>query len=254
MQIFTRSPRRWFVNEINQPEIDAFNLQRKKQKLHPLIIHIPYLPNLATSDDILYKKSIDILKQDLTIAEKIFADYFIIHAGAYSFGSNISYGIERIAGALNKCIAATSDKITLLLENVSGGGRRVGSTFTELKAIIDGIKHKNRIGICIDTAHIFTAGYAINTKKGLNSTISQFDKIIGLKFLKVIHLNDSAADFKSKIDRHQHIGKGYIGLRGFGYIVNHPALKNLPFILETPKDTPQADKRNLWSVKKLIKP
>ena len=129
----------------------------------------------------------------------------------------------------------------------------MGSSFEKLKTIIEKIEKKRCIGICLDTAHLFTAGYPLSTKSEFSETMVQFDKLIGLNFLKVIHLNDSMAPKNSRIDHHHHIGKGYIGIEGFKTILHHPALRNLPFILETPKSTPSSDKMNMSLARKLYK-
>lgn len=254
IQIFTCNPRRWNHRKYTKDEISEFNKRRVTDGINPLIVHIFYLPNLATSDENLYKKSVNLLIEDLQVSAEIKANYFIVHLGAYSIESSKEYGIERISCALNYATSKTSNKITILLENVSGGGRRIGSTFEELKAIINKIKDKKCIGICLDTAHLIASGYPFSSKKEVDNTIKELHKIIGIKYLKVIHLNDSHYPFNSKKDRHQHIGKGYIGIEGFRAILHHTYLKNLPFILETPKSSKNADKRNLNTVLKLSKP
>ena len=254
IQIFTKSPRAWRLKSIPLKEIAAFNSARKKLGVSPLVIHIPYLPNLATSDDKLYLKSTEALVSEIRTADMLKADYFIIHPGAYSINSTFDEGISRITDALNKAIRKMlkpGSRLVILLENVAGGGRRIGRDFKEIKKIIDGIKDKTRIGVCLDTAHLVAGGYDISDKKSVDKTIEAFDKIIGINYLKVIHLNDSKAARGSFRDRHEHIGKGAIGIDGFRAIVNHPLLKNLPFILETPKDTPTADDRNLRTVQGL---
>ncbi len=254
IQIFTKSPRAWRTQKSISPhEIEEFKILRRKLKISPLVIHIPYLPNLATSDDKLYQKSLSALIEEMKTAHLLEADYFIIHPGAYSPNSTLEYGISRITSALNKALLNTpTNSTTILLENVAGGGRRIGREFKELKAIISGVKQKDSIGVCLDTAHLYAGGYDITNRKNLDKTLSDFSRIIGLKYLKVIHLNDSKAPFNSYRDRHEHIGKGTIGLEGFRALINHPLLKNLPFILETPKDTPHSDDKNLTIVKNLL--
>jgi len=252
MQIFTKSPRIWKMRYPSKEEVQNFKTLRAKYKIYPLVIHTPYLPNLATSDEVLYNKSFDALTGDVEISALLDADYLVIHPGSYSINSTSRLGIEKIANAINKVIENDTSKTIILLENVSGGGRRIGSSFEELAEIISLINNKQKIGICFDTAHAFAAGYDIRSKATVDKTLCNFDKIIGLKRLKALHLNDSMAAFLSKRDRHQHIGKGEIGLDGFAALLN--ALKNIADcgILETPKDTPDSDNINLSALFNLI--
>ncbi|MEW6040548.1 MAG: deoxyribonuclease IV, partial [Elusimicrobiota bacterium] len=259
LQIFTRSPRMWRFRKVSDSEIKSFNEKRKNLGLSPLAVHIPYLPNLATSDEELYAKSYEILIEDYTIARSINADYFVIHPGAYSISSDIQFGIRRVSGIISKLLKNISDGPVILIENVSGGGRRLGSTFEEINAMIEGIKKDSvkpeSTGVCIDTCHLFSAGYSISDKKDVESTLKKFDRTIGLSCLKLIHLNDSYFPFDSRKDRHQHLGKGYIGRRGLSAFINHPAIRKLPFILETPRKTfgdYTYDKRNLAFVRSIV--
>ena len=141
----------------------------------------------------------------------------------------------------------------ILLENTAGSGSHLGSKFEHLKGIIDGVQKNDKLGVCLDTCHTFTAGYDFRTEKGLQNLLKEFDKIVGLDRLKLVHLNDSKGKVGSNIDRHEHIGKGEIGLEAFRRFINHPKLKDLPYILETPKKTPKDDPMNIAVVKKIAK-
>jgi len=245
VQIFTRSPRMWKLGFASRKDIAEFKNLRKEKKIHPLIVHSPYLPNLATSKKKLYELSFNSLKEDLAFCEKIEADYLVIHPGAYSEGSNEEDGIENISKAINKAFALVKGKTTLLIENMAGGGRRIGRSFKELAKIINKIKDKNRIGVCFDTAHAFGAGYNLSKKDGIDKTLREFDTVIGIQRMKVVHFNDSIALLGSSKDRHHHLGKGNIGIDGFKYFIAKVKNKVEAGILETPKEKPSSDKKNL---------
>ncbi len=253
IQIFTRSPLTWLRRKISNEEIAEFNHKRSEYDIRPLIIHVPYLPNLATSNEELFRKSIEILIEETLLSVRLNSDYLVFHPGAYSLTSNAKFGLLRISNAINLVLDRLKTDVMLLLENVSGGGRRLGSTFEELKFIMDSVNKKNNIGICLDTAHLISAGYEFSDKKKVYATLKELDKKIGINRVKVIHLNDSCFPCGSKKDRHQHIAKGHIGLRGFKAVLNHHELKDIPMILETPKDSKNADKHNLNVVRKLGK-
>ncbi|MCX5781909.1 MAG: deoxyribonuclease IV [Elusimicrobia bacterium] len=245
VQIFTRSPRMWKHGFSSQKDIDEFKSLRNVKKIYPLVVHTPYLPNLATSKSKLYKLSLNSLEEDLSFCEKIAADYLVIHPGAYSEGATRENGIKRITNGINKVLNKVKGKTILLLENVAGGGRRIGKDFIEISQMIKGIKNRNRIGVCFDTAHAFGAGYDLSDKECINDILEKFNSIIGLKYMKVIHFNDSMAHLGSQKDRHHHLGKGHIGLEGFKYLIKKVKNEVEAGILETPKDSLRADKRNL---------
>jgi deoxyribonuclease IV len=245
MQIFTRSPRMWRMTAPDDEQIAQFKILKKKLDIHPIIVHSPYLPNLATSNPDLYQLSKNALIDDLKISEKIDADYLVIHPGAYSDGSNISYGIKKIASAINEAFSLVPGKTIILLENVAGGGRRIGSSFEQIKNMLDLIKVKKRVALCLDTAHSLGAGYDLASEKGIDETLSKINKILGSQKLKVIHFNDSKVPLGSLKDRHEHLGKGFIGAKAFRYLIK--AVKNTAEagIMETPKDSETADKENI---------
>lgn len=236
MQFFTRNPRIWKKKIFSRNEIMDFNGKRLEYDIKPLALHVSYLPNLATSRKKLYKKSVRILIQDLKLASLLNADFLVIHPGAYSLGFNELDGLMNIVNAINTAFMEVNSNVVLLLENVSGGGRKIGKDLYTLKFIIDGVYHKNRIGVCLDTAHAYAAGYDLSTQTGIDDFINKFDELINLKFLYLLHLNDSFFGLGSQKDRHQHIGRGYIGLTGFEILINHPAICNLPAIIETPRE------------------
>jgi len=251
MQIFSRNPQRWRDNFLDTKDIEEFKRREDKLKIKPLFIHIPYLINLASPNPRLYEASIEAYIEDLLEAHALKADYIVTHMGSHKKTSEEA-GIKRLIDALNIIIEKTKNiRVGILLENTSGSGSWLGYTFSHQKKIIQGIKHKERIGLCFDTAHAYLAGYDIATKEGLQSTLEEIDKLVGLRLLKLIHLNDAKGLLGCRHDRHEHIGGGSIGLQGIKRIINHPKLRNIPFILETPKKTEQDDIMNLKVVIKL---
>ena len=251
MQIFSRSPQRWRDSALSPVDIKEFIRRSEQFKIKPVFIHVTYLINLASPDPRLYKGSIEAYVEDIKEADALKADYIVTHMGSHKETSEDA-GIERLTVALNQIIEKTSDsKVGILLENTSGSGSWLGYTFSHHRRIIKGLKNAQRIGLCLDTAHAYLAGYDISSKEGIEALLDEIDREVGLVLLKLIHLNDARGALGSRHDRHAHIGKGSIGIEGMRRIINHPRLKNLSFILETPKDTDEADKRNLKLVKEL---
>jgi deoxyribonuclease-4 len=251
MQIFARSPQTWRKDFLSSADTAEFNRRQEKFKIKPLFIHISYLINLASPDERLYEASIDAYIEDILEAGIINADYIVTHMGSHK-NTTEGEGIKRLIAALNRILEKTrSTKVGILLENTSGSGSWLGYSFMHHKEIIQGIKLKEKVGLCLDTAHAYLAGYDISSKEGLEAMLSEIDKAVGINLIKLIHLNDALDKLGSKHDRHDHIGKGNIGSEGMKRIINHPKLKNLPFILETPKKTSEDDKINLNTVRKL---
>jgi deoxyribonuclease-4 len=180
------------------------------------------------------------------------AEYLVTHLGSH-VGTGEDNGIRRFSEALNRIINKSKPKAMILLENTAGSGSCIGYRFEHIKRIIEQIDRPEKVGVCLDTAHTFESGYDIKTKAGLEETLKKFDRLIGLEKIKVVHFNDSLSAFGSNVDRHQHIGKGDIGLPAMKNIINHPGLKEAAFIMETPKKTDSDDKRNIATAKKLIK-
>ena len=231
-QFFTRNPRGGQAKNLDLNDILNLNQYMTEHNFAPIIAHAPYTLNPAASD----KKTRDfaemIFRDDLERLKHIPTALYNFHPGCH-VSQGINKGIELITEILNNVI--TSDqKNWILLETMSGKGSEIGSTFEELKAIIDRVQYPDRVGVCLDTCHVFSAGYDI--VHNLDKIIEKFDKIIGLNRLKAIHLNDSLMPFNSHKDRHAPIGKGEIGLPALVRITRHPALEKLPFCLETPHD------------------
>jgi len=252
MQIFSRNPRGWQASEFAPSDIENFKKLKLDYDIAPVVVHIPYIINLATPVDGLYKKSMVAYVEDIARADVLGAEYVVTHLGSH-VGTGEDKGIGRFSAALNQIVNKAKPEMIILLENTAGSGSCIGYRFEHIKRIIDELDHPERVGACLDTAHTFESGYDIRTKQGLEETLKKFDKLIGLDKIRVVHFNDSLSDFGSNVDRHQHIGKGNIGLAAMKRIINHPGLIGAAFILETPKNTDRDDKRNLATVRKLIK-
>lgn len=252
MQIFSRNPRGWQAAEFEQPDIEIFKKLKVKYDITPVVVHAPYIINLASPDNSLYKKSIIAYIEDVARADMLGAEYFVTHLGSH-VNTGEDKGIKRFYEALDEIIDKADPKVMILLENTAGSGSWIGYDFEHLKRIIENIRADKKVGICLDTAHTFEAGYDIKSKSGLEKTLKSIDKLIGLNRIKVVHFNDSISLMGSNVDRHQHIGKGRIGLEAMKRIINHPALKSAAFIMETPKLSDRDDKRNLKVVKGLVR-
>ena len=250
LQIFVKNPRGWNGREIDQKEIKETRKNIKKFDLDPLVVHSTYLINLATPKTELWHKSLQGLMEDYSRSARIEADFLVFHPGSHT-GGGVEKGIDNISRGLNKLFDKTQNDTMVLLENVAGAGTGIGSKFQELYDIIDNVKESHRLGVCLDTCHAFSAGFDLRNEAGLNQMLTEFDEIIGLDKLKIFHINDSKHPLASNKDEHAHIGKGLIGENGFKNIINHPQLKDLPFILETPQfDGLDEDVQLLCSLKK----
>ena len=251
MQIFSRNPQRWRDDFLEPKDMEEFNKRREKFRISPLFIHIPYLINLASPNPRLYEASIEAYIEDILEAHVLKAYYIVTHMGSHKETSEEA-GIERLIGALNRILEKTKGaNVGILLENTAGSGSWLGYNFSHQKKIISGLNDKRRIGLCLDTEHAYLAGYDISTKEGLAAMLYEIDELVSISLIKLVHLNDAKGKLGSHHDRHENIGKGNIGLEGMKRIINHPKLRNLPFILETPKMTEQADAINLKIVRKL---
>jgi len=253
MQIFSRSPRQWRKSEIAENDIRRFRKKVKDFRISPVAIHIPYTLNLASAKRKFHKITIRDFIADLIEADKLGADYLITHMGSYK-GSTESGGVSRVANALKKIFKETAGvKTVVLLENTSGSGSWLGYDFSHQHFVFEELGWTNRLGLCLDTAHAWAAGYKIDDAIGLNGLLRDIEAKVSLQRLKVIHLNDTEVELGSRLDRHFAIGEGKIGEKGFGFIINHPKLKNIPFILETPKKDDLDDRRNLKVIRDLYK-
>jgi deoxyribonuclease IV len=250
-QIFSRSPHGGPVKPITPDLVAEFNREMKKHKLDTFYIHTPYFINFSSVKSNIYYGSISVVRQELDRGSLIGCKAIMTHLG--SFGElTDKEGLERVAKAIGKIMEDYEGSTQLLLEISAGAGRVVGDTFEEIAAILENkLIAKYNIGVCFDTCHAFASGYDLRTKKDVDATLKQFDKVIGLEKLIMVHANDSMAELGKHLDRHQHIGEGHIGLEGFKALVKHKTLGKLDWILETPKDDPKDDPKNIAILKQL---
>lgn len=233
LQIFVRNPRGRGARALTEEELDYFKQTLRDHNISPVVVHIPYVCNPAAAKDDLYEFARQVVEEDLERCDLIGADYMVLHPGSYTT-SSVEQGIERIAGLLNGVLVNYSGKVTICLETMAGQGTEIGQSFTELKTILDLIANKAQMGVCLDTCHVFAAGYDVSSDEGIARVLQEIDQTIGRDSIKLIHSNDSQKELGSKRDRHAHIGDGLIGSEGFKRLINHGYFKNLPFILETP--------------------
>jgi deoxyribonuclease-4 len=253
MQIFTKNNNRWYAKELSDNEIEKFRARLENSNIKFVVAHDSYLINLCAKELEMLNKSRDSFLDELKRCELLGIPHLNFHPGAH-LGLGEDEGIKIIAESLNVAHSKTPGyKVTSMIEATAGQGSAVGYKFEHLKEIIDLVDEKERITVCIDTAHVFAAGYDIKDAANYEIVINEFDNIVGLDRLKCIHMNDSKKPLGSKVDRHEHIGKGFIGIQGFTNIMNDKRIKHIPKILETPKGKEQLeDLVNLNTLRSLI--
>ncbi|MBI4949399.1 MAG: deoxyribonuclease IV [Deltaproteobacteria bacterium] len=252
MQIFGRNPRAWAWSPVPDHEVALFRSKREEALLWPVAIHTTYLINLSAPDDVIFDKSVFLFKKEIETAERLGADYLVTHLGS-PLERGPDFALKRILAALKETASAGLGKKTqVLLENTAGGGSGFGSSLTDIGRIIEGASAFGlHAGLCYDTCHGFAAGYDMRTRDDVESLVKGIDKEAGFKNLKLMHLNDSKGELNSRLDRHEHIGKGRIGIDGFSFLLNHPKVLKTPLILETPKKTEGDDPMNLAAIRKI---
>ena len=250
IQIFTKSANQWKAKKLTSEDIDKFKQAQKEAGIFPVVGHDSYLINAGSGDKELLQKSREALLLELTRSEKLGLLYLVMHPGS---NPDEKEGIKRIANSLSWVHSKSKNyKTKICLETTAGQGSTIGYKFEQIAQIIDLTQENERLGVCYDTAHTFEASYDIRDKKAYEKTFKLFDKIIGLNKVKVIHMNDSKKDIGSRVDRHEHIGKGFIGLEGFRLILNDKRFEKIPKILETPKEE-NMDEKNLATLRSLYK-
>ncbi len=245
-QIFTKNPRQWMSRALTSEETMAFTEKVQINDVKPVFGHMAYLPNLASSKDAVYSRSVTMLILELKRCRQLKIPYLVIHLGSH-LGAGFEFGFTRIINAIDRAFEVVDGSVMLLLENSAGSGNSMGSSFEELEHIMSRLFDSKRVGICFDTCHAFAAGYDLRSQKSVEATLRAFDTIIGFGKLKLVHLNDSKGDLNSHIDRHEHIGEGRIGDEGIRNVLES-RLGQFPLILETPKDEKTGDIENLRKV------
>ncbi len=235
VQLFNKSSNQWAAKTLTDKEVEQFQDEAARTKIAPLVSHTSYLINCGSPNPALWKKSVSALGIEYQRCDTLKIDYLVMHPGAHT-GSGTEAGIEKIGKAINRVFGKyPRGKTIICLEATAGAGSIIGGTFEELAAIIELVDDSDRIGVCLDTCHIFAAGYDMRTRSGYRSVLVDFDRIVGLNRMKVWHFNDSKGEFASHKDRHEHIGSGHIGRDAFGFIMRDRRFTRVPKILETPK-------------------
>ncbi len=248
-QIFTRNPRSWAFRPFKPGEVEAFRDKRRDAGLDPVFAHMPYIQNLASPKDEVYERSVASLALELDRCSALGIPFLVTHLGSH-LGAGPNQGVARVVNAVNTALGRSDAPVVVLLENGSGSGNQVGSSFEELQRILEGVEDQDRVAVCLDTCHAFAAGYELRTPEGLKETLTAFDDAVGFERLRLIHLNDSVGGLASGIDHHEHIGLGEIGDEGFRLIL-HSRLAEAPMIMETPVDDRRSDAENMRKVREL---
>jgi len=244
-QVFVGSPRGWAVNDIDPDAGQAFQSAAADADVSPWIIHGTYLINFATPKDDLAEKSIDCVQAELDAAAALGIDYYTFHPGAHT-GAGVEQGIDNVAKRLSAL--EVPDEVTLLLENTAGRGTTLGQSFADLDAMVQESEYGyGQLGVCLDTCHLFAAGYDFTNDDGIDTLIDELDATVGLDHVHYLHLNDSKHPLGSEKDQHEHIGEGEIGIAGFERFINHDALRDKPMVLETPDD----EKGYAWNIQQV---
>jgi deoxyribonuclease-4 len=251
IQIFTKNSNQWKAKPLTNTEVKAFREACEAAGIGPVIAHSAYLINLAAPDEALYEKSIQASLDELQRCEALDIRSLVIHPGAH-LGTGEEQGLERIAAAIDR-IHRELPKLqaALTLEVTAGQGTVLASKFEHFAAILEQVDEPDRLGFCLDTCHLLAAGYDFRTRQGYDQMMQAWDDLVGIERIRAVHLNDSKKDLGSRVDRHEHIGEGYIGTQGFAWLLNDPRLAHLPMVLETPKED-NADVRNLAMLRSLI--
>ncbi len=248
IQIFTHSNRQWKISKISKEQVEIYKEKKATSSVREVIVHASYLINIGSADEAIREKSINTLVHELESCDQLNIPLLILHPGSYT-KSTIDKCIETIADSINTVFKRYPSKAIIVLETAAGQGSSVGKTIQELKKIGEKIDDKQRIGYCVDTCHIFAAGYDINTDKGFNEFWEKFESELGLENLKAIHLNDSKKECGSCVDRHENIGKGKLGIHVFQKIMTDSRFLAIPKIIETPEEYNQ---ENLATLKALV--
>lgn len=257
IQIFTKNANQWTGRPISDEEQDRFKRRKEETGIDPVIAHDSYLINLASPDREMFQRSLDAFEDELLRCHCLEVPWLVMHPGAH-LKTGEARAIVQIGKAIKVALLEQNEtEVGVLLETTAGQGTQIGYRFEHLRDIMREIDLPERVGVCLDTCHIFAAGYDIRSREAYERTMDEFDKIVGLEFLQVIHVNDSKRELGSHVDRHEHIGRGQIGEEAFSFFLNDARLWDLPFILETPKTAPDTqvpmDTVNVELLRKMLR-
>lgn len=251
VQLFSRNPRGWMAKPLSRADVNLFRRIKRATRLSPILIHCNYLVNLCAADESLLEKSRLSFREEIERALLLGVDYLVVHPGS-ARGACEADGILKCAESLKiACKGIRLGSLRILLENTAGQGECIGHRIEHLREIMKSCA-KLPLGVCLDTAHAFTAGYDIREEDGLEALVDKFKRTIGIRKVRAIHFNDSRAVYNSRVDRHWHIGEGHIGLEALRRVAQHPKLRHAAFILETPYDDPRADLKNLETLRAFV--
>jgi deoxyribonuclease-4 len=255
IQIFVKNQRQWAAPPLTAADASAFRRARRSAGVRHAFAHGSYLVNLACPDPAGWRQAVDTFTDELRRSARLGLDALVVHPGSH-LGTGVERGLDAIARAIEEALRATrGSRVKVALENTAGAGNVLGRTFGELRAILDRLGHSPRVGVCIDTCHLFVAGYDIRTPAGYALTMAECVEMIGARRVLAFHLNDAKAPLGSGLDRHENIGHGFLGLRPFGLLLNDRRFARVPKVLETPKEPePTADLRNLATLRRLRRP
>jgi len=252
IQVFTKSNRQWYARPLTEEEIETYKNTASQSSINPVVAHASYLVNIGSADKTTHEKSAKSFAEELHRCQQLGIPYLVIHPGSCGTSLSEKECLKKISDTLDETFAKLPGKTMVLLETMAGQGSNLGYQFEQLAELFQQSEYKNRVGVCLDTCHIFAAGYKYDTKQEYEKLWDQFDTIIGLNHLKVMHLNDSKKECGSRVDRHDDIGKGKIGLESFKLIMNDKRFFDIPKIIETPRKDLTDDLRNMRSLIQLI--
>ncbi len=253
LQVFTRNTNQWKAKRLVRTEVRSFREAWERSGLAPVVAHDSYLINLASPNGELRRRSIRSFAEELSRCEALGIPFLVTHPGAH-MGAGVRAGCDRVADSLNRARAiAPAPAVIVLLETVAGQGTTLGRRFEELARIRDRVARPDLVQFCFDTCHVHAAGYDLTSERGYEQTITEFDDILGIERLRAFHFNDSKTERGSRVDRHEHIGKGHLGIEPFARILHDPRFRTIPKLLETPKgkDGVVMDRRNLALLRRL---
>jgi deoxyribonuclease IV len=251
VQIFSRNPRGWKARPLAEEEVETFKRVRAETEVSPVVIHANYLINLAAADAVIREKSVASFREEVERGLQLGADYLVVHPGS-ARGACESDALRTCAESLNAaCDGLALGDFRILLENTAGQGECIGHRFEHLREIAEGCPGLD-LGVCLDTAHAFTAGYDLRAEDGLSAALAALDAQVGLGRVRAVHFNDSKADYNSRVDRHWHLGLGHIGAEALRRVARDPRLSHAAFILETPVDELADDARNLEVLRSFV--
>ena len=251
-QIFTRNPRTWRFKPLEKGQTEAFRDKRKRSGFRFVVAHMPYLPNLASPDPATMKASRLSLREEVKRCDALGIDYLATHLGSHLGGGTI-LGVKNVSDAVNQALASSEGGTIILLENMAGQKNSVGSRFEELRLILDRVKMGKRVGVCLDTCHAFASGFDLSGPEAVSQSMAVLEDSVGYDCVKVVHLNDSKGGLGSKLDRHEDVGKGKIGMKGMKAFLHYKGITERPLIMETPYGDLKGMKQSLSLVRSLLR-